>query len=582
MDEELHCKQSSKQKLPMKVTIKSGWPEQPAPEPAEKPSFAELEPRGPARAFSFLSSLCLHVAMVWAAVSTVQVVESQMALLHDQEYPIIALQLSVISDTRPQRLTDPVKPPVAAGRASRGSAARPATPVPTPDVNSASETKVAAHVVAHNGRRFQLPVVTRKPARQVLIRVDIPQDLALDPKIAVPEVMLWQQALTAKPKGTLITAAHEENPVHVRETPTVKPQLTVQNREKELADLRQAERPPVPAPALPVPVANTTPIRLLDGVLGNRLPNSTGPVIPVPEEVHVISVPDRPVPQARIIVLPPANQGTPPPSSSSSDTGGAGQATSNDARQPRTSDQNQRPGAVTGGNAAANSSQASNQPGRGGAAGASGATRASGAAGAGDVAGESNSLSATARVGDGVAASGPASGGRDSSIDSGLGPTPPNTTRILRPKDGKYTVTILGSSNLDAYPEAAGILSGKLVYTVYVRAGGRKEWILQYCLPAAAEQAVRLRGSAVPIAAPYPFVIYHPNLPFPNDPEYVIIHGFITVAGRFERLSAIGDLDSSSKASLIGALEHWEFRPAMRDGEPSAVEVALIIPREPL
>jgi hypothetical protein len=66
-----------------------------------------------------------------------------------------------------------------------------------------------------------------------------------------------------------------------------------------------------------------------------------------------------------------------------------------------------------------------------------------------------------------------------------------------------------------------------------------------------------------------------------NDPDYLIVHGFITASGRFERLSAVGDLDSASKGLLLAALEHWEFRPASRDGEPSAVEIVLIIPREP-
>ena len=96
------------------------------------------------------------------------------------------------------------------------------------------------------------------------------------------------------------------------------------------------------------------------------------------------------------------------------------------------------------------------------------------------------------------------------------------------------------------------------------------------------EQSVKLRGSAVPIQAPYPFVIYYPKLTLQNDPDYLIIHGFISPSGRFEQLSALGDIDPTSKQLLLGALQHWEFRPASRDGEPNAVEIALIIPREPI
>jgi len=125
-------------------------------------------------------------------------------------------------------------------------------------------------------------------------------------------------------------------------------------------------------------------------------------------------------------------------------------------------------------------------------------------------------------------------------------------------------------------------LSGKLVYSVYIRAGGRKEWILQYCLPKGIEQAVKLRGTAVPVEAPYPFTIYRPNLAPPDDPDYLVVHGVITMNGRFEQLSTVGEVDSGTKELLLGALEHWEFRPASRDGQPSDVEIALIIPREPI
>ena len=479
------------------------------------------------------------------------------------------LQMSMPSLLWPARLTDPAGPEKPAPMQTPGnSSSRPAASEAKPALSpaaSASDSGSAeepAPAVAREEKRFQLPVVAvRKPASQVLVRIDVPPDLKLKPNTVVPEVILWQMPVPVQPKTELVAAAHkEEQPVHEPETPAVTPQLTVRNREQELAEFRHAAAPPVPVPTLPLPVANTTPIRLLDGIPGTRLPNSTGPVVRSPEEVHVISIPDIPVPQGRVVVLPQGNQGAPPPAPYGSDTGSGGRGASGGVGQPG-----------AGGNGVSRSGQASNQS--GGAAGA----------GHGGETGKSSSLDA--RAGNPGANSDRGPNGRNDAAagaGGGIAPPPPHTTRIVRPKDGKYNVVVMGSSNLDAYPEAVGILSSKLVYTVYIRAGGRKEWILEFCLLKAVEKAVKLRGSTVPVEAPYPFVIYKPDLTLLNDADYLVVHGFISAAGRFEHLSALGDIDAASLSTLIGALENWEFRPASRDGEPSAVEIALIIPREPI
>ena len=537
----------------MTVRIKTEWPEQPSPATATVPSFAALRPRGSNRALSFFSSLGLHLATIWLTLSTYRAVQARRALIRE-DYPTRSLQMAAYV-VWPARLTDPATSTVrtqAAGQVP-GKPVSPPPPQATPPANSGSSEE-QAQPIEHQGKRFMFPVVNvPKTDRQILVQMNVPPDLKLKPNTVVPDVLLWQLPAPVKPKEELVAAAHkEEQPVHEREAPSVTPQLTARNRERELAELRHAAEPPVPVPAIPLPVANTTPIRLLDGVPGPKLPNSTGPVVQAPEEVHVISVPELPVPQPRVIVLPQGNQGTPPPSP-------VGVSTSLDGKQ-----------AGAGGDGASKSGQASNQPGGAGSAGSSGGT------------GKSSSLNA--RVGDGGADSDRGTTGRGAESAAGaggeIGPPPPGAMRIVRPKDGKFTVVVLGSANLQAYPEAAGILSGKLVYTVYVRTGGRKEWILEFCLPRGAEQGVKTRGSAVPIEAPYPFVIYRPHLTPLNDPDYLIVHGYITAAGRFDHLSALGDIDSASKELLIGALEHWEFRPASRDGEPSAVEIALIIPRE--
>jgi hypothetical protein len=510
------------------MTIKTIWLGEHPSAPAAKPSFAELRPSGSKRILHLLSSLGLHVTAVWLLGSTVEAVNARRASIH-KEYPSRSLQLSAAYVVSAPHLAAPAgfgSPATAhpaeylSGEpaASVAETAASSTPTRVDPVNAEEQTLTAPQ----QQKRFQLPIVTsRKPASQILVRIDIPPDLKLDPQIAVPKILLWQLPAPQRPKEDLVAAAHrEEQPVVERQTSAVKPQLIDRNQEKELAELRHAAAPPVPVAVVPLPVANTTPIQLLAGIQGNRMPNSTGPVVQAPEEVHVISVPEVPIPQPRVIVLPLGNQGTPPP----------------------------------------------------------------GRAGAGGGNGRSNSVDAGTGSTGAIANYGkPGLGGESvGSANGGTSPPPPNTILITRPKDGRYNVVVLGSTNLDAYPEAAGLLSGKLVYTVYIRAGGRKEWILQYCLPKSVEQTIKLRGSAVPVEAPYPFVIYRPNLTLLNDFDYLIVHGFINPAGRFEHLLPLGDIDSAGKELLIGALEHWEFRPASRDGVPSAVEVALIIPREPI
>ncbi len=119
-----------------------------------------------------------------------------------------------------------------------------------------------------------------------------------------------------------------------------------------------------------------------------------------------------------------------------------------------------------------------------------------------------------------------------------------------------------------------------MVYTVYLRVGLRKNWILQYCLPKAAEPRATARGSATPLDAPWPFLILRPDeLTAPGE-GYVMVHGMITSEGQFDQLAMIFPEELDKKDLLISSLNKWEFRPASRDKVPTTVEVLLIIPRQ--
>jgi hypothetical protein len=153
-------------------------------------------------------------------------------------------------------------------------------------------------------------------------------------------------------------------------------------------------------------------------------------------------------------------------------------------------------------------------------------------------------------------------------------PMPPGTTQVTKAKDGRYTFLVMGSKPEESFPEAAGMLSGKLVYTVYLGIGARPDWILQYCLPKWA--ATTPAGS---IEAPYPYLMFKPPLSSDWDEEYLFVHGMLNAEGKLERLEPVGEIVPVDKTALLASLVRWEFRPATRGGKPAAVEVLLIVPR---
>ncbi len=154
-------------------------------------------------------------------------------------------------------------------------------------------------------------------------------------------------------------------------------------------------------------------------------------------------------------------------------------------------------------------------------------------------------------------------------------PKPPaGATRVTRPIDGKYSFLVMGSKPGESFPEAAGLLSGKLVYTVYLGIGARPDWILQYCLPNSAPSA-----AAGPLEAPYPYLMFRPKLSYQWDEEYLFVKGMLSQEGKLEQLKLVGEVAPADRDALLASLNRWEFSPAARGGKPAVVEVLLIIPR---
>lgn len=74
---------------------------------------------------------------------------------------------------------------------------------------------------------------------------------------------------------------------------------------------------------------------------------------------------------------------------------------------------------------------------------------------------------------------------------------------------------------------------------------------------------------------------YRPNIP-PGaiDADVLMIHGFISQAGRFQALSILFPPEFAEAKFVLDALAQWQFRPATQNGQNVLVEVLLIIPDE--
>lgn len=142
-------------------------------------------------------------------------------------------------------------------------------------------------------------------------------------------------------------------------------------------------------------------------------------------------------------------------------------------------------------------------------------------------------------------------------------------TKITRPKEGKYTYVVMGSSPEESFPETAGMMRCKFTYNVNLRIGLRPDWILLFCPPG---------GAGGRIEAPYPYLMLRPELEeFPQ--ERIFVHGWINESGRLEQLTVPEPVSARNRELLLESLRGWELRPASRNGSPVRAEILVVIPR---
>jgi hypothetical protein len=134
--------------------------------------------------------------------------------------------------------------------------------------------------------------------------------------------------------------------------------------------------------------------------------------------------------------------------------------------------------------------------------------------------------------------------------------------RIELPADGRPRASVLVESPY---------IPGHIVATIYLKIGVPKDWMLEYWIP----------GAAAGLAAPWPYVMLRPQVKIPSQAETLLVRGRLTAEGHLEQLCLLGPGEFPGQSALFEALGQWKFRPALKSGNPVAVEILLVIPRQP-
>lgn len=356
---------------------------------------------------------------------------------------------------------------------------------------------------------------------QTLVQPDLPTQITLAQEVPVPTIVIWSpQTVPVK----TIVAPQPEKPTAA----DVKPAPDPPNLEVNLAD-NSISATPAATPKLPTPPTTTSPVAVQAPDHVQLAPSTVSQPSAQPTPAAVMSLSDLRMAQGKVI-LPPVNE--------TADTNAPGTLAPGPATDPSALGDGKLPG--NGG------------------------------------AGQGSSSPAGSNAAKLDKPPSPPPQAADAGLDQKDQPT---STRITLPKDGQFGAVVVGDALQDQFPELAHVWSGRLAYTVYLHVGLAKSWILQYSLPR--DDDASQAGTIARLEAPWPYNIVRPNLTAGlAGVNTIMVHGFVTQAGRFETLNVVFPPQFPLAQFVINSLQRWQFRPASQNGQPAKVEVLLIIPQE--
>ena len=197
----------------------------------------------------------------------------------------------------------------------------------------------------------------------------------------------------------------------------------------------------------------------------------------------------------------------------------------------------------------------------------------------GDMFGGSAGRGVGAGFGDGVGPGASGQGGKGFGIGrGGRSPVPRKLHGI-----------ILISNEASSIPEAADVLTGNPVYTVYLRVPGfTKKWVLQVCVPKSETASVVEPGvirvlSRKTLDPPYaehkaPLNLNLDGVDPRTLPARVVVYATVSPEGELGNLRIVSGLNAETDNRILANLQQWEFNPAFRDGEAVEVEALFGIP----
>jgi hypothetical protein len=447
-------------------------------------------------------------------------------------------------------------------------------------------------------RRFELPKMARRAdVEQTILQPQYPLDMTLQRQVRLPNVALW----SAQPRLPKPTPKRFVQPGRDPTTPPALPSLDAPpkleppNQESLAATLKMTGPSFSENPKLPMPRGTSMPIRVFRPPSGQAAAGGSLDTV-IGEPINLIAISQSPAPPEKVLLVPAGNQlgQLPDPPS---DDGGVGDRIAGEGGAGGTGLSNSGSGldagaasdagggtGGSGGKGGTGEGSGTGGPGgRGSGTGGSG-TGGQGSRGTGS-GGSGTGGGGTGGTGSGGTGIGSGGSGGAQLLALGMPSSMPSSVsvRIVEPVNSVADIVVQSTAS-HVVPEAAGILSGKPVYTVYLRMATRKEWMLQYCKPASRDRQAETRGGVVylgadaPVKAPYLIVRRTPPITLEPRANSILVHGLLDVTGRLKDLAIVRESDRPLQEEILPYLQEWEFRPGTQDGRPVLLEILLVIP----
>ena len=404
---------------------------------------------------SLIGSLAAHAVVLALAILTAG---------HASWFQIEYTDWSAYAEPIRLRIPEPIYYQArGARRASQGRTGRPPGDTAGPNAGLARGSSLSHWLPPPPN--LELPMPRQIPAEAPIILQPDPRAPRALPKLDLSFLAAWGRLEPDSRKLTShepVVPGRTEGPApppKLGETPV----LAIPNREPRAADVNIAAAPPQPTPALAMPSPATIPVRLKEKTAEAPLASFD---VTQGRQVNVFALEASRKYPGEMVEIPRGLENSPPPRRGE---GGGGNASGNASGDGAVSAPSSDRGVANTSTASTGQKRGSGEPGES-------ATGSVSPSGKSPGTGTLQSMNST-------------DSGASREADS------PAVTRIQHPADGNYDVVLMNSAGLDDLPEVAGLLTGNPVYTVYLRVGDRREWLLEYlaCRPMQARTPGRTR-----------------------------------------------------------------------------------------